>query len=313
MRQYLNNDDFLSQILMFNEPVIIVEGSNDVNLFDSLFNLSRTNTEHITITSPELILEDDNSKGNIISTLIKLDQICEIKKSLRNKKTIGIVDSDFNQICGHCINLPNLFYIDKHDIDAQIFSSNAFAKLISLFYYDSKNINLQKVREKCVEIAKEFGYYLLSLYENKLYALMRKLRPIYQYFDEELKLQTPKIWKKIDEFLSKGDITRNQLESIKKGIQDRKNQDIDEYHIANGHDLVKVLTMLTLWNSYNLKKKRMSQKHIENLMKNPTNLEKELEEVLRTAYEYIYFQESNLFRKIIEFQRTTGISFIKEP
>lgn len=306
----LDYNDFLAQLIMHDEPVVIVEGLNDVNLFENFLN-----SESVIITAPDLIYNVENKKGAVISAIMDINNASNISGTSKYQKYIGIVDSDFNKLCGNCKNISNLFYTDKHDIDIQIFTSNALNKMIIFFYEEPKNINIGEVKDLCLQISSEFGLYLLSLYENSLYSHMKALNPIYDYFDDLLIFKHQEVLKKLENFHNNGDFTEEELENIKNNIDNRRSQNLDKHHLANGHDILRVLTMLTLWEKFNLKKKRISEKYKENLINNPhlrRFLSEELEDLLRTSYDLEFFKETELYQSIKNYQESVNLDLIKD-
>jgi len=204
MKEYLDFADFISQIIMHTEPVVIVEGKTDITLFENLFNI-----KNLIITSPNLTLDDKkNRKNNVINAIRELKNICTINRSNEYKRYLGIVDKDFNEICNNKTIMKNLKYTDKHDIEALIFSSQGFIKLISIFFWDHEKVEIESVRNKCVKIASEFGYYLLSFYENELHHLKDQITPIYLYIDEDLQFNEALLLNKLEELSHNGKISK---------------------------------------------------------------------------------------------------------
>lgn len=306
----LDYNDFLAQLIMHDNPVVIVEGLNDISLFENLLN-----SDSVIIISPDFIYNVENKKGAVINAIIDINNVSGILNSNDHQKYIGIVDSDFNQICGNCKIISNLFYTATHDIDVQIFTSDALKKMIMFFYEEPDNVNIEDVRSLCLKISSEFGLYLLSLYENDFHSHMKELNPIYDYFDNTLMLDHQKILQKLNEFHINGEFTEEELENIINTLDDRKSQNLDELHLANGHDVFRVLTMLTLWNILNLQKKRISEKYRENMLNNPNLrrfLSEELEDLLRTSYDLAFFKKSVLYQNIKNYQENVNIEFIRD-
>ncbi len=286
----------LKNVIWFStkKNFLIVEGGNDSKVLKPFFK------EDVLILNPSMV---SNNKGVVIEV------IEDKKKKITSggKNVIGIIDADFNRIIGNLRNdLQNLFYTDTHDIDSMIFSTNALEKVISLLYYQPQNVNIENVREKCLEIASEFGFYLLSFYDNNLHHLKKKLRYIELFFDRNLKFLHENLF---DELIQERD-----LEKIKRRQIQRKKQNLDQYQIANGHDLVRVFIMLTLWGSMNLTKKGMIDSYRDELIDIFVKREKfikEFENILRISYEFDYFRNSDIYRQISIYEQTIGINFLK--
>jgi len=284
------------------KKILIVEGGNDSKVLKPFFK------ENVLILNPNMV---SNNKGVVIEVIELLSKKKE-ENSFGGKKVIGIIDADFNRINGKLRNdIQNLFYTDTHDIDSMIFSTNALEKIIRLLYYKPENVNIENLRKKCFEIASEFGIYLLSFYDNNIHNLKEKFKPIEQFFDKDLMFFHKKVIKLLDELMgkSKSDLTR-----IKLSLMQRKNLNLDHYQMANGHDLVRVFIMLTLWRSMNLTKKGMIDNYTDDLIDSFVKREKlikEFENILRISYEFDFFRNSNLYKQIITYEQTIGINFLK--
>jgi len=297
----------LNEIRMASEEkFIIVEGNCDSRLLIPFFE------ENVRILNPRMAI---NNKGVVISTLQKTLSGKTQTHFYKGKEVVGIIDADFNRIIGNVRNdLQNLFYTDTHDIDSMIFSTNAFRKVITFLYWEPEFVNIKKIREKCVEISSEFGFYLLSFYENRLHNLKDAFKPIEQFFDETLKFNHKTAIKKLKLLFKNEIISKSDLKDIEFNLIQRKSQKLDLYQLANGHDLVRILTMLTIWCKFKLKKKGMGNKFKSILAKNLENRKyfvNEIEDFLRISYEYDFFKNSNLYKQIIAYQKTNGINFLR--
>lgn len=285
---------------------LIVEGYSDSKLLNPFFE------ENVRTLNPR---RGSNNKGVVIKTIQEMNtkKITEI--AYKKKDIAGIVDADFNKIYGNIRrDIKNLFYTDTHDIDSMIFLTPAFHKVINNLYWDPELINIKKIQDKCVEISSEFGLYLLSFYENKHYSLIKKFKPIEQFFDESLTFNHKKAIKTLKLMYKDNQVSRTELNRIKSSLFQRKHQKLDLYQLANGHDIIRVFAMLTLWDKLNLKKKRMGFNYKNHLIKDSYRREyliKELEDILRISYEYELFKNSNLYKQIVNYQNTIGIKFLR--
>ena len=119
---------------------------------------------------------------------------------------------------------------------------------------------------------------------------------------------------KLKLMFKRGIISRPELREIKFNLLQLKIQNLDLYQLANGHDLIKVFTMLTLRDKMNLIKKRMNEKYKELLISNNYRREflvKEIEDILRISYEYEFFKNSDLYKKITTYEKKNGIKFLR--
>ena len=309
MLEYLDYDTFLTQMIMHEDPVLIVEGRNDIDLYTEFFGAN------IVITSPEVIYDVKNNKQEIIKIIKDINEISKMAHSDDYRRYLGIIDTDFNGIFSTYQLIDNLFYTDKHDIDAQIFSTLALEKVIRHFFQNSKKIDVQGVRDKCLEIASKLGYFKLVLYDLGKHNCMKELSSIYELFNKDLIFRELKITQQLKDFCNKGVIEEDNLVVLDEKINDYRSQDLDQYHLSNGHDIIRVFTMLILWELYGLNKKGLSPVYRKHLLENVGNrdfLKNELETILRTSYELIYFQESKMYGDILKYQKTVRITFLKE-
>jgi len=294
----------LTELSFYNKPTVIVEGSPDVSLIKTLFVLPDSTCTKINVRKIDI---RGNKKGLVIKTLKELSQTLPPKK---NSQFIGIVDRDFNEICNNKRNdIENLFYIDKHDFDAQIFSSDAFKKYLQFNIQNPEDIDFNLIRDKCVKLSSEFGYYLLSIYELKLFQIKDKIHAIDNYIDNELNFLEASLLKRFQEILP-----QEKILQILKKVRYWKSKDIDPYQLSNGHDLVRVLFLMLLWSKFNLKKKKWNQKFKKIILGNKTLFEinlGDIEDRLRECYERLYFQESIIFSEIIKYQTKFGLIFIE--
>jgi len=299
---------FLQELRMYYKPTVLVEGLNDVNLIKSLFNAGDTDSDRINVLSPKI--RGNNNKKQIIIKV--LEHIFNNFPYRRRINYIGIVDSDFNRICKNMKRLNNLFYTDKHDFDAQIFSSNAFKKFLQHFFQEPSNLNMDEIRDSCLELAKEFGYFLLALYKIGNHQLKELLRPIENHIDSNHNKYILKV-NKIKNILK--NLSEKEQKEIERLITLYKRRNIDPYLIANGHDLVRVLAKLILFRAFNLIMKGLDDDLIKRYLNNERDKLKfiaELENKLRVCYEFQFFSETELYEKIISYQNRFGVEFIKK-
>lgn len=295
---------------MYSTPVVLVEGRDDINLVKSLFNNADPDPKHIIVISPEI--RGLNRKGIVIRALHDINY----NSYEKGKRYIGIVDSDFNDITGTKKKLTNLFYTDCHDFDTQIFISKAFEKYLQFDYIDPENLNFIDIRNACFNMASEIGYYLLSLYDLKLHEIMKVFRQIEKFIDYPLTLVFSKIHNVITNSLKKlGKNHRDLLAKIEFLIKKRKNEKVNPHHLASGHLVIRVFSLLILWEMYKLKKKGLSRQEktlILNDEKKMNSFARGIENDLRKSYEIAHFAISILYTSIKLYEKKNQIFFIKE-
>ena len=112
-----------------------------------------------------------------------------------------------------------------------------------------------------------------------------------------------------------GEFTEIQYQKIISGFIQWKDKEasIDPYHLANGHDLVKVLIIISLWKLIGLEHNEINEIKTKSLLSNfeeRDELAKIFEYKMRKAYNFNYFQNSDLYSKIIQYQNHIGKKFI---
>lgn len=294
-------DIYFNELRMYTKPTIVVEGPTDKILFNFL-------TKDIIITCPRE--RGLNRKRVVIKVL---EQICT--PSFRKKNNyIGIVDSDFNYILKtRRIDIKNLFYTDYHDIDTLLFLSEAFNKVIKALYWEPIYDNdIEKVRRKCIEIAQEFGYYLLSLYINDIHStdLKKEFPHIEDYINmKNLKFEHYKAVKKLKDLTKSGKLSRTDLNKIRRQLVNSKSKIIPIYHLVNGHDLICIFSLLTLNKELKLVKRNLLlYTNVPNSLRAIIN---DISDSLRISYDLTLFKQSDLFHKIEQFQQKVGVVFIQ--
>ena len=101
-----------------NSSIVLVEGEDDVTFFSNLIDINSA------------ILCNAFGKPRAIQTLLILRK--------RNANGIVIVlDKDYDQFCGRLLDDPDILYLDTHDVETLLLSSNAIRKfLLSLLPSD---------------------------------------------------------------------------------------------------------------------------------------------------------------------------------
>lgn len=326
-------DSFINELLMLKKPAIIVEGLNDITVYENLFNITGT---RFTVTSPALrYARNQGGKGRVIQIIDYTSKRCTFNQ---RKKIIGIIDADFDHCCNIIRKRQNLFLTDKHDIETQIISSGAFKKFVNSFYKRGKVRNpLQKIdeiRNYCLQKSMDFGIWLLGLYKIiiegisketpdlyvklRLYTIIKnKLGGIKDFITVDVKNNEVYIEKaKIGEHFLKilnpiEDTIKNRLFKIFQFVTDLRKKDIDPYQCVSGHDTIVILAFMSILKMLGLEIKGSNDKKIVNILNNNNEFFyfcKELETKLRNSYELTHFKRSNLYKEIVNYNGDYNIS-----
>ncbi len=329
----MNMDSFINELLMLKKPAIIVEGLDDITVYENLFNITGT---RFTITSPALrYARNQGGKGKVIEIIDYTFKRCTFNQ---RKKIIGIIDADFDHCCNIIRKRQNLFLTDKHDIETQIISSGAFKKFINSFYKRKKLSNtLQKIdeiRNYCLQISMDFGIWLLGLYKiiiegisketQDLYVKLRiykiiknKLGKIRDFITVDVKnnevyIENSKIKNRFLKILNTLEgSTKNRLIKIFQFVKDLREKDIDPYQCVSGHDTIIILAFISVLKMLGLELKGSNDKKITKILNNNNDFFyfcKELETKLRNSYELTHFKRSNLYKEILIYNEDYNIS-----
>ena len=208
----LLDDDELSKL------VILVEGENDIKLFERYVELSNVRFIYM---------------GGKKYVEIGLASILESKEV----KIIGIVDSDFDNIRDTKKNIEELFYTDTHDVETLILRVYGCGSVLreKLKHKDYKNFNNKEILDNTMEIAKIISESrLYALDKNKSYFFKNMKYEKFINF-ETLKINKEKFYEYIDS-RSKEKININDINEyiIKKG-------DLNQWQMCSGHDITNIL------------------------------------------------------------------------
>jgi uncharacterized protein DUF4435 len=284
-----------------NVSIVLVEGKDDKKLLQNYF------ADSVVILFPK---GNTNNKGEVISSINFISS--NPKHQHKKSRVLGIIDADFNRIQHKVLDYSNLLYTDKHDMDAQIFASKALKKFFNICFYENDSINsehfIRTVRTRCVDIAKEFGFYKLTLEKLKLQRIKREIS-IDQVINSKFHIDLGLLIIKLSHLEGIGLISSAQVKLIVKTMDEIKSKALkenhDPYQYANGHDLLIVLSKFILHNKFKLKKEHLGKELLTLFKKDPKSrmdFIKELENYLRLAYELRWFMQSDLYKQIQAFE-----------
>lgn len=282
----------IMQDTQFNGYYLIVEGNKDVKLYGKFINES-----NIKITP---------AFGNE-----KVKKVLEILDERGFEKRVGIIDSDFQKILNITEDIGGLFITDEHDIEVMIIKTKALENVLNVYCSSQKIKEFEKnkgttIREALLSLGKEIGYLKLA---NKVYDLGLVFKP--KNVDGKQIKYNKFICEKTFNFLGAENLidatinySRNRSDSLKeKEIITEKfieisEQELDLMQLVNGHDLSNFL--------YILMKKILKSR---SRMLNDFNC---IEDSLILAYEFSYFQETDLFTQIVNWSKEKNVQIFAE-
>jgi hypothetical protein len=221
---------------------ILVEGDSDVRFYRKFFRQNTCKMEEV-----------PGGKGQVEAILKELNKTFRL--------ILGIRDADFLHLEGKSSPLSNLFLTDYHDLEIQLFNSDAALNAVIHEFVpmekQEKNANL---KAKCFN-ALQFLSYLRWYNELNNGELKFKGLNLGDIFDvKHFTINTIALLGKIQHLSPKvavnNDAVSVEIEAIKS----------DNHHVlqlTNGHDLMKIMAVYL--SSFN--KKGISDKDVETLLR----------------------------------------------
>lgn len=280
----------------FEGHYLLLEGKKDITLYSKFFN------RNICRLKPTFGKYKQREVYDILE-----------ERGFNNK--LGIRDADF-------IRIPNnpkfdtdyskaIFLTDYHDSEGMVINSNAFNDLLLSISNDNDLAEFNKKFGDVYDLAYQLCFPLACLrLANKRYNLGLSFKPEkpqgnkfkFKKFicDEKFEfLGTEKLINTIYEYSkNRGKDVASRTE-IKSKLELVMDENIDLLEAVNGHDLCGILYILC---SRGLKSKSKL-----------LNDSDSIEEMLALSYGYAYFQRSDLFQQLDEWQKKQSIYLISFP
>ena len=295
MEDYITPERTANAIMQdtrFGGYYLIVEGKKDVKLYGKFVN-----EEKIRI-KPAFGHE-------------KVKEIMEMLDERGFKKRVGIIDSDFRRILNISENIEGLFITDDHDIEVMIIKTKALENVLNIYCSKDKIVAFENktgisIRDALFALGKEIGYLKLA---NKIYDLGLVFKPE-KVDGNQLKYKSLACTENFN-FLGTDILIETALNysvnkssnikdknTISEKLKEIRKEELDLMQLVNGHDLSNFL--------YVLMKNIIKSK---NKMLNDFNC---IEDSLILAYEFSYFKETHLYKKIVKWSETTEIKIFQD-
>lgn len=276
MMEYVDANTIRAQISLLpstnTKSILLVEGSSD-NLFYKQF-IDRNLCHSLPA----------NGKKNILELIPKLT---------RYPGLIGIIDADYSVINNQQCPDNKIFRTDTHDLETLLIRSRALEKVL-IEYGDEKKIQKfeedlgKSIRNVLIDNAKYIGYFVWLNNRSRFNLKFNGLdfKKIFDWNTLEIDLNNL-IIQVHNNSNRKNDKTHFFLKEFGelKGSGDK----YDPWHLCRGHDLVEILLI-------GLQKKFGSRSG--RLLQNSTELEK----YLRMAFEKEFFQQTDLYTSITNWE-----------
>ena len=243
---------------------ILLEGESDVKLYRSLFNNDTCKIE--TIPGGKIFLEIG------LRTLINLHRLI-----------LGIRDADFIHLEGKKVELSNLFLTDYHDSEMMMASEN---QCISNIFFEHTKLKSQEhnnVFQKILQAIRFLGYFRwFNDLENESNGFQFNFNSLGlgDLFDKEhFKIDEKALIQKVIERSPNAKI--KDVDVILGSIKQLFNDNHDLLQLCNGHDFMKIMSLLCS-------------------SRNKGYSDKDMASIFRITYNQEMFKKTQLFKDISE-------------
>jgi hypothetical protein len=287
IRDFITGDRVARKIKMLkssfrNKNFLVVEGITDRRLYEKF--IDQNNCHIIDADTRENVIE-------CVNTLVREKFLC----------VLGIIDSDFSKITGECDTNEYILSTDTHDLETMMIESPALENII--VEYADRNKFLEFIKDKGSELraillkaGQVIGNMRLCSSAHKYRFCFKELD--YKKFIDEQSLEINED-KLIDEVFSNSPKKKISDKSIiKQEMLRLAKREYDPWHICCGHDLTEIILigLKSIFGDYN-------SRHL--ILGN-------LEGSFRLSYEFAYFSETELYKKILEWEKKNSGKIIAE-
>jgi hypothetical protein len=268
VREFLTDDRDANQIRLrrstFSGTFLLVEGSSDKVFY-------------------ERFIDKIVCQIVVMAGKIRVIAVIDILDRSNFDGVLGIVDADFDRLKGSVDEGVNLLRTDTHDLETMIIDSPAIDKVIAEFGSEDKIAKLQlDVRTSLVEAGRSIGYLRWISQCDGLNLTFSDLK-FSKFIDDKI-LQMNEL-DLIQEVKNKSQAFSLKTEDLQQRIADEKNKDFNPWQVCCGHDLVEILALGL-------------RRTIGTMNVDVDSLERSL----RLAYEEVYFQKTQLWINIRQWE-----------
>ncbi|MBP0021338.1 MAG: DUF4435 domain-containing protein [Cyanobacteria bacterium SBLK] len=260
----------------FSGTFLLVEGLSD-RLFYKRF-IEQSTCQIVTISGKP------SSKQKVIAVL-------RIFEAENFRQILAIVDADFDRILPPSYNSPNLLRTDTRDLETLLLRSPALDKIVTEFVSEEKMAQFQdNLRTKLLEAGKLMGYLRLISEEETLNLKFDNLTFSKFVNEQTMKIDESKLIKAIQEKSTEYSL---QKEEFQQKLKDKQKNNYDLWQLCCGHDLIAILSVGLRKVLRKVNESKVSREEIK-----PDSLER----ILRLAYEVRFFQDTQLYTDIQEWE-----------
>ncbi|MCS6266730.1 MAG: DUF4435 domain-containing protein [Vampirovibrio sp.] len=279
--------DIANEIKMSSAQKVwaLVEGSTDRKFYSSLFDKT-------------VFILNCSGKSTVLSVLDNL--INDKRYDHTESKVIYLVDLDQDPKLGCKVEHPDLFYTDSHDIETMMLNSPAFDKVLSVIGSEEKikdfkeSYGYDDLRQLLLRNGLDLGY-MRCLSKIKEYHLTFNSLGFSNFIDERtLGYNRSDLIQEIKNKSSRHNLSENLLVEELEQLKD----DADNpWIICAGHDLVNILA-LAFKKAWATKSNKIDPDLIE--------------QSLLLAYDLIYFQQTELYKSLRQWEQHKGVWILQD-
>lgn len=258
---------------------VVVEGESDEHFFENLLDLSKCKISNL------------KGKENVKNFIEK-------QNKANKHEYLGIVDADFEHIIGYEKEVDNIILTDYHDIEMLILSSKPNMRRIYSEMNSNRVINefetkySKKYIDAIIDAAYEIGI-LKMIMKKPYYSVDMKNIAYVDIINNKFEVN-------IDELIRRVKKRHHTLYEIKDDISIEKKKGYDKFQVCCGHDVTSILAI------------SFTDKEHEGLgygKKRDIRKEK-IEEMLRMIYSLEHFSTTNIYFKILEWEKKNKIGIL---
>ena len=274
----------VNEILMDSTLSVVVEGEHDILVYEGFLNEDYCH------------LEEFNGKENAMLVIEEVNKI-------NSKRAIAILDKDLDAIKE--ITYPdNVFLTDAHDIDTQMFLSDAFYRVAKELYTSTNTRpkkKIQDIRNLIISIAQPLSYMRIAsdeMHYGFAFKPSKEHPKPFAYKDLVRINRNDCTYLGDDNMIGVTCRYRNQgvsrnVAEIKRKIEEIRERQYADELVLHGHDLMNVMGLLVL--RYGASRTILRQSD-------------EIEQLFRLTY-YKEFKMSILYQTLKEYSRIIEVPF----
>ncbi len=181
-------DELLNEAIMSDTPIVIVEGTDDIPLYEDLIKSLNKNIE---VYASENLIISGNISG-CVGVVNSLNKINEFSQNINIEKYIlGIIDKDVKDFRGEIVEIKGLFVLKYYSIESHFVIEDNIAYIISQFtnasisLLEKMNLHSQLFNEIVENMSIDLYYITLDALKN---ACESNYISLYKYSDKIIRI-----------------------------------------------------------------------------------------------------------------------------